>query len=184
MSDARTRARFIKQNIPVPEALRVLGYDTGPKIQCIWHPDSNPSLAVYPDHLYCFSGCLKSYSVIDLVMEVQKLDFEEAMVWIEETFNLDTGAAHAEMFDDSSKDDDLLWLEADKLMIKLLRPYITKVPPKVYVKISEDVWRCYAVWDALSSAARKRGEAPTKVVGSAARKMRTMMERRVKEAMK
>jgi len=54
---------------------------------CPFHPDHNPSLAVYPDHFYCF-GCGAHGDVIDWVMKLHNLSFNEALKYLTEKFNL------------------------------------------------------------------------------------------------
>ena len=48
------------------------------KINCLWHDESSPSLAIYFDHYYCF-GCQENGDIIDFVRHVYKVDFDSAV---------------------------------------------------------------------------------------------------------
>jgi len=47
---------------------------------CLWHKEKTPSMKWYPDNnkLYCF-GCNAHKDVIDVVMQLNKVDFKEAI---------------------------------------------------------------------------------------------------------
>jgi len=50
---------------------------------CIWHNEKTPSMKYYPKEgrVWCF-GCQKGGDVIDVVMEINKLSFKEALSFI------------------------------------------------------------------------------------------------------
>jgi len=48
------------------------------KAKCLWHDDKNPSMHVYPDHVYCFS-CARHGDAIDVTMAQQNISFIEAV---------------------------------------------------------------------------------------------------------
>lgn len=50
---------------------------------CPFHPDKNPSFAVYPDHYHCFA-CQAHGDVIDWLRRIEKLSFSEAKKWLED----------------------------------------------------------------------------------------------------
>jgi len=47
-------------------------------VRCPFHSDSTPSLAVYPDHAYCFGACGRSWDIFSWVMQRDGLTFAEA----------------------------------------------------------------------------------------------------------
>jgi putative DNA primase/helicase len=53
------------------------------KISCLNpnHEDTDPSMHIYDDHLYCFS-CGKYLDIISLVMECNNCSFKESLEWI------------------------------------------------------------------------------------------------------
>jgi hypothetical protein len=50
-------------------------------IKCLWHPEKTPIMKYYPKQntLHCFGGCCKSFDVIDVVMNLQGIDFISAV---------------------------------------------------------------------------------------------------------
>jgi putative DNA primase/helicase len=71
--------------LSIRDAMDSLGisHDGRDKIACLDHnhDDSDPSMHVYDDHLYCF-GCGKHLDVIGLVMECKNCSFKESLAWI------------------------------------------------------------------------------------------------------
>lgn len=69
----RAKAVLIEDVIPV-------GHDN--KTICLWHNERTASMHIYPDnHFFCFA-CGKHGDVIDIVMELQKVDFKGAVKWL------------------------------------------------------------------------------------------------------
>lgn len=67
------------KTIPVSNFLKI-GRDN--KVGCIYHNERTPSMHIYKNnHFYCFS-CSKYGSVIDVVMQLQGLDFKEAVEFL------------------------------------------------------------------------------------------------------
>lgn len=56
-------------------------------IPCFIHGDRNPSLKIYPDHIFCF-GCGAHMDVISAVQHFQDCDFWGALDWIAEESGL------------------------------------------------------------------------------------------------
>jgi hypothetical protein len=50
-------------------------------VACPFHEEKTPSCKIYPDHFYCF-GCNKGGSVIDWVMQTQKMGIRKAVLFI------------------------------------------------------------------------------------------------------
>lgn len=48
------------------------------KINCLFHNEKTPSLAIYEDHYYCFS-CGEHGDQIDWVMKTKNLNFNDAV---------------------------------------------------------------------------------------------------------
>lgn len=76
-----------RQALTIRETMDLLGISHGDcdKITCLNenHTDSNPSMHVYDDHLYCF-GCGTSLDAIDIVKQHLKCSLHEAVQWIAE----------------------------------------------------------------------------------------------------
>jgi putative DNA primase/helicase len=74
-----------RSSLSIRDALDLLGISHAgqDKIVCLDHnhDDSDPSMHIYDDHLYCF-GCGKRMDVIDLVREVKCYSFTDALQWI------------------------------------------------------------------------------------------------------
>lgn len=51
------------------------------KINCVFHNERTPSLAIYEDHFFCF-GCNESGDQIAWVMKVGNMGFDEAVKYI------------------------------------------------------------------------------------------------------
>lgn len=51
------------------------------KVVCPWHNDSNPSLQVYPDHVYCYA-CGQWQDPIGFVQAMEKLSFDNAIKFL------------------------------------------------------------------------------------------------------
>lgn len=67
------------KQVPIGSLIKVRGDG---KAKCLFHNDKNPSMHVYPDnHIYCFS-CGKRGDVIDIAMELQQLNFKDAVKWL------------------------------------------------------------------------------------------------------
>ena len=71
--------------LSIRDVLDSLGvaYDGRDKISCLDpnHEDTDPSMHIYDDHLYCF-GCGKHLDVIGLVKEFNSCSFRESLEWI------------------------------------------------------------------------------------------------------
>lgn len=64
------------KTIPISNFLKIRRDN---KVNCIYHNERTPSMHIYKNnHFYCFS-CGKYGSVIDVVMQLQGLDFKEAV---------------------------------------------------------------------------------------------------------
>lgn len=50
-------------------------------VQCPWHDDHDPSLHIYPDHVYCYS-CGQWQDAIGFVMAYNKITFDEAVKYL------------------------------------------------------------------------------------------------------
>lgn len=48
------------------------------KAKCLWHTDKNPSMHVYPDHVYCYA-CGKAADAIDIYIALNGCDFKTAV---------------------------------------------------------------------------------------------------------
>lgn len=48
---------------------------------CPWHEDTEPSLHIYSDHIYCF-GCRRRYSPVDLLVETRDMTSQEAFRYL------------------------------------------------------------------------------------------------------
>ena len=67
------------KEVPLKTLLKVRGDG---KTKCLFHAEKSASMHVYPDnHFYCY-GCGKRGDVIDVVMELQSLDFKAAVKWL------------------------------------------------------------------------------------------------------
>ena len=62
--------------------------------KCPWHADSNPSFSVTPskEMFYCFS-CKKGGSVIQFIMEMEKLSYVEAVELLAQRVGMDVPEA-------------------------------------------------------------------------------------------
>lgn len=45
-------------------------------LNCFWHDDRHESLAVYPDHLYCY-GCQKHLTALEWIADQERLDIRQ-----------------------------------------------------------------------------------------------------------
>ena len=99
-----TRSERIREAIRITDLLAELGYGVQPvereqQFGCDLHGtrDGKPSARVYPasNSWYCFA-CGKSRDAIRTVMDKLDLDFKQAMVWLEKTYNLPTFVRHAD----------------------------------------------------------------------------------------
>ena len=99
-----TRSERIREAIRITDLLAELGYHVQPtereqQFGCDLHGtrDGKPSARVYPatNSWYCFA-CGKSRDAIRTVMDKLDLDFKQAMVWLEKTYNLPTFVRHAD----------------------------------------------------------------------------------------
>lgn len=83
---------------PLPEVARRLGIDVERKgaalvALCPFHDDTRPSLTLHgrdgssPPHFHCFA-CNAHGNAIDLVKEVQSIDFGPAVEWLARTFGI------------------------------------------------------------------------------------------------
>lgn len=67
------------KEIPIKNIIKV---NREHKALCLWHFEKTPSFHVYDDnHAFCFS-CGKRADVLDVVMEKEKLDFKDAVKWL------------------------------------------------------------------------------------------------------
>lgn len=63
------------------------------KTNCLWHPDSNPSLMLYnktgDQHCHCYS-CGETHTVISLAMKAGDWTFQKACEWLSREFGIGT----------------------------------------------------------------------------------------------
>ena len=84
-------AETIKEQINIQQVLSRYGYETNRAgfINCPFHDEKTPSLRIYPDSnsFYCF-GCNVGGDVIGFVMHLFHIDFSQAIVRIDNDFNI------------------------------------------------------------------------------------------------
>lgn len=74
----------LKERIDCRELIQSLGIEfKGTNISCLnsSHPDKNPSMAVYPDHVLCF-GCNYNLDAVGIVQNIQGLSFKDAISYL------------------------------------------------------------------------------------------------------
>lgn len=51
---------------------------------CLWHNEKTPSMKLYKssNHVHCFGGCGKTADSIDVIMQIQNLDFLNAVRYL------------------------------------------------------------------------------------------------------
>ena len=88
--------------IPITGVAQRLGYElkrAGSVYKCLcpWHEDRHPSLTLYErtdeNRCHCFS-CGQGGSVIDLVMQHNRWDFQQACRWLSDEYCIPTGRSH------------------------------------------------------------------------------------------
>lgn len=79
----------LKDSVTVTELVNHYGFELNRAgyICCPFHGEKTPSMKIYPDHFKCF-GCGAHGDVIKFVEAFQRLDFKEAMNWINREFDL------------------------------------------------------------------------------------------------
>lgn len=83
-------ASIIKKLLTAEEVCRFYGIEvSNGKARCPFHNDRSPSMYVYPysKGWYCFV-CNEGGSVIDLVMRLFNLSFKDAMIKLNDDFNI------------------------------------------------------------------------------------------------
>lgn len=78
----------VERYLPVPVSREKL-------VNCPFHDDRNPSMRIYDDHAYCF-GCHWRGDQIKFVMQIESLDFREAVIRVAEICDLPLEFASAE----------------------------------------------------------------------------------------
>lgn len=84
----------IKSKVDITDLLEDYGFDippgrNKPKVLCRFHGDRNPSAQVdlTKQRFKCYV-CDVNGDVVDIVMQVERLDFREALAWLEKRFRL------------------------------------------------------------------------------------------------
>ncbi len=88
-----SRLEELKSNNPITEVARNLdfnlkGYDGNTKVsRCFNHEDKNPSLVFMPEvNRFECKSCGVKGDVIELIKEVKKTSFKEAVLWLDSTY--------------------------------------------------------------------------------------------------
>jgi DNA primase len=94
--DKSSRVAELKDEIPIDEVLADYGYDVEfgwtssgryISVACPYHDDSNASASIDTEanRLHCFA-CDQSWDVIDVVMQEEGVEFNEAIQMLEEGY--------------------------------------------------------------------------------------------------
>lgn len=88
------RVEKVKSLVDIVDLLEEYGFDipsgkNRPKVRCVFHNDRNPSAQVdlSKQRFKCYV-CDVQGDIVDIVMTVERLDFREALEWLERRFRL------------------------------------------------------------------------------------------------
>jgi len=87
--------KLIKSLVSIEQVAQFynLQFDNNGWCKCPFHSDENPSMSINGNHkgkAHCFV-CGKSWDIIDFVKEKEQIDFQEALVFLDNVFKLNLG---------------------------------------------------------------------------------------------